>query len=230
MRILSIDTSTNSASAALLEDTELIVEVFVNLGTNHSTTLLPAVQEICCLSGVHVGDMDLFVCTIGPGSFTGIRIGVATVKGFAFAAEKPVIGVSTLDTLAWNLAGSRNLVCPMLDARKNQVYTALYSPDGNYMLRRMGDETVADVRDFLQSIDREVVFLGDGAEKYSDIIKETLPGKAYFTAGPQNRIRASMAGILGGIKYHAGERMDAVSLMPKYLRLSEAEMKMGQSS
>jgi tRNA threonylcarbamoyladenosine biosynthesis protein TsaB len=229
MRILAIDTSTSSASAALLQNNEIVAEVFIDLGTNHSATLLPAVENICNMSGVHVGDMDLFVCTLGPGSFTGVRIGVSTVKGFALAAEKPVVGVSTLDTLALNLAGARVLVCPMLDARKNQVYTALYEPDENNMLEKKGEEIVTDIKCFLQSIEEEVVFLGNGAEKYSEIIKESLPGKAYFTVGPQNRIRASMAGILGGIKFCSGERMDPVSLMPKYLRLSEAESRMSES-
>jgi len=229
MWTLAIDTSTSSASAALLRHTDIVVEVFLNLATNHSATLLPVVEKICHISGVTIEEMDLFVCTLGPGSFTGIRIGMSTVKGFALATGKPVVGVSTLETLAWNLAGSRILVCPMLDARKHQVYTALYKPDGNNTLEQQGEAMAVDINCFLQSLDEEVIFLGDGANRYSDMIKERLPGKACFGVGLQNQIRASMAGILGVKKVRDGEPADPVSLMPRYLRLSEAEVGMNES-
>lgn len=226
MRTLAIDTSTKTASVALLHHSEVVIEIFTNLGTNHSTVLLPIVENVCNISGIRVEEMDLYVCTIGPGSFTGIRTGVATIKGFALATGKPVVGVSTLDSLALNLAVSRICVCPMLDARKSQIYTALYRMKGNYFPDKIMQEKTTDVADFLQCIDEEVVFLGDGAERYEGIISERLAGRARFAIGLQNSVRASVAGLLGENKFRNGERMDPVSLMPRYLRRSEAELKM----
>lgn len=230
MWTLAIDTSTKTASVALLHHSEVIAEVFTNFGTHHSVTLLPAVENICNMSGIKVEEMDLYVCTIGPGSFTGIRIGMATVKGFALAMGKPVAGVSTLDALALNLAGSCATLCPMLDARKNQIYAALYRIQENTLPQKISKETVTEIKDYLVSIDdNDVIFLGDGAEKYAKIIREILGGKAHFVAGIQNCVRASMAGLLGESMFRNGGGMDPVSLVPKYLRRSEAEMKMTES-
>jgi tRNA threonylcarbamoyladenosine biosynthesis protein TsaB len=226
MWTLAIDTSSMTASVALLKDTEIVVEVFINLGMNHSEMLLPAVDKICSMSGKELGGMDLFVCTIGPGSFTGVRIGVSTVKGFALATGKPVVGVSSLDALAMNLLGSPINVCPMLDARKNHVYTALYRTDTDNMLEKIIDEKDAELNEFLQSIEEDVIFLGGGAKQYAKIIKEVLSRKAYFVTGIQNHVRASMAGLLGEKKFCDGKQDDPVSLVPRYLRLSEAELKM----
>jgi tRNA threonylcarbamoyladenosine biosynthesis protein TsaB len=229
MWTLAIDTTTSTASVALLRHSEVVCEVLLNLGTNHSATLLPLIDKICGMSGTAIGEMDLFVCTVGPGSFTGIRNGLSTMKGFAYASGKPVVGVSTLEALAWNIAGVHIPVCPMLDARKHQVYTALYHPGENEPLERKGGEVVTDVGLFLQSVHGDVMFLGDGAEKYSELIKESLHGKARFAVGSQNRIRASMVGILGEKKFHRGETTDPISLAPTYLRVSEAEAKMLES-
>jgi len=226
MWTLAIDTSTKTASVALLHHSKVVIEIFTNLGTNHSAVLLPIVKNVCNISGIRVEEMDLYVCTIGPGSFTGIRTGVATIKGFALATGKPVVGVSTLDSLALNLAMSRICVCPMLDARKNHVYTALYRMKGDYFPDLIMQERTTDIADFLQCIDQEVVFLGDGAERYEGIISERLPGKACFTIGLHNSVRASVAGLLGENKFRNGEGMDPASLMPRYLRHSEAELKM----
>jgi tRNA threonylcarbamoyladenosine biosynthesis protein TsaB len=226
MWTLAIDSSTKTASVALIRNSEIIIEIFANTGTDHSGVLLPIVENACEISGIRVEEMDLYVCTVGPGSFTGIRTGVATIKGFAIATGKPVVGVSTLDTLALNIAVSPLRVCPMLDARKNQVYTALYRMKGDYSPEKLMQEKTADLEDFLQCIDNEVVFLGDGAEKYKKIIYGSLSGKAHFAVGTQNHVRASMAGLLGENRFRSGEGTDPVSLMPKYLRRSEAELRM----
>jgi len=226
MWTLAIDTSTMTASVASLKNSEIIAEVFVNLKINHSPMLLPVIEMLCTASGMKLDEVDLFVCTIGPGSFTGLRIGVSTVKGFALATGKPVVGVSTLDALALNLLGSPVKVCPMLDARKNHVYTALYRTDGDNQLEKIKDERYTEIVEYLRTIDEEVIFLGDGAQKYAGVIKEMLCGKAYFAAGIQNHVRASMAGVLGENKFRDGERGDdPVTLVPRYMRLSEAELK-----
>ena len=229
MWTLAIDTSTTTATVALLQNTETVVEIFVNSGKNHSFILMPITEQICKMADLPIEEIDLFVCTIGPGSFTGVRIGMSTVKGFALATGKPVVGVSTLEALAMNLSGSRIIVCPMLDARKNQVYTALYRTDGNSAPEMMREETVTEIKCFLQSIDENVIFLGDGAGKYAKIIKDTLVEKAHFTIGINNHIRASMVGLLGEKKLRDGEWMDSISLMPKYLRPSDAESKITEN-
>jgi tRNA threonylcarbamoyladenosine biosynthesis protein TsaB len=215
-----------TASVALLNNSETVGEVFVNLKINHSPMLLPVIEMLCTVSDMKLEEVDLFVCTIGPGSFTGVRIGVSTVKGFALATGKPVVGVSTLDALALNFLGSPVKVCPMLDARKHQVYTALYKTDGDNQLEKIKDEIDTEIREFLRTIDEDVIFLGEGAQKYAGVIREMLCGKAYFAAGIQNHVRASMAGVLGEKKFRDGERDDPVTLVPRYLRLSEAELKM----
>jgi tRNA threonylcarbamoyladenosine biosynthesis protein TsaB len=229
MWTLAIDTSTTTATVALLQNSETVVEIFVNLGKNHSCVLLPLIEQICKMTNMPIDEIDLFVCTVGPGSFTGIRIGLSTVKGFALATGKPVVGVSTLEALAMNLSGSDFVVCPMLDARKNQIYSALYRTDGNTAPKMMREETVTEINFFLQSINENVIFLGDGAGKYAKTIKDTLVEKAHFTIGINNHIRASMVGLLGEKKLHDGECTDSISLMPKYLRSSDAESKITEN-
>jgi tRNA threonylcarbamoyladenosine biosynthesis protein TsaB len=226
MRILAVDTSTTTASVALISNSDVVAEIFMNLGVNHSCILLPAVEEICNMSRLELKDMDLFVCTIGPGSFTGVRIGLSTVKGFALSTGKPVVAVSTLEALALNLSGSPYMVCPMLDARKQHVYTALYRMDDQQGLEVITDERDTEINLFLQSVKDEVICVGEGAVKYAGIIREVLQHKVSFAAGIHNHVRASTAGLLGEKKFLKGEQADFVHLVPKYLRLSEAEIRM----
>jgi tRNA threonylcarbamoyladenosine biosynthesis protein TsaB len=225
MLILAIDTSTKTASIALLENEEILSEVFINLGVNHSLVLLPALQELCRMSRVVLEQIDLFACTTGPGSFTGLRIGASTVKGLAMATGKPIVGVSTLEALAFNCNGSGMLVCPMMDAKKNQVYTALYKTGRDERLENIENEMLTDVRDFLQRIQEDVIFLGDGAIQYSGIINEILATKAYYASHCNQYVRAAAVGLLGRSKYDKGDVLDSVTFIPKYLRLSEAEVK-----
>lgn len=224
MLILAIDTSTTSASIALLQDDDIVAETFVNLDLNHSVVLLPALNHLLKLSRVEMGRIDLFACTIGPGSFTGLRVGASTIKGLALATGRPIAGVSTLEALAFNCAGSAISVCPMLDARKNQVYTALYRAGRDETLEEVESERVTEVREFLQCIE-EAIFLGDGAVKYSGIIRDALPGRSYFVSSFHHHVRASAVGLLGRRKYSRGDVLDSVAFAPVYLRVSEAEAK-----
>ena len=225
MLILAIDTSTKSASIALLRDSDILSEIFVNLDMNHSVVLLPALDHLLRLSRIEPGGIDLFACTIGPGSFTGLRVGASTIKGLALATGRPIAGVSTLEALACNIPGSEIPVCPMLDAKKDQVYTALYRTGRDYTLEKIESERVTDVRGFLQCIDEEVIFLGDGAVKYAGLISEMLPGKSYFASVCHQHVRAAVVGLLGKKKYSEGDLLDSVTFAPAYLRVSEAEMK-----
>ncbi len=224
MLILAIDTSTKTASIALLQGDEILFEINTNLRLNHSLILLPALQDLCELSQTEMDRIDLFVCTTGPGSFTGLRIGVGTVKGLALATGKPVVGVSSLDALAFNLAGSEIPVCPMLDAGKNQVYTARYRTIKSGILEKVESEQVTSVEDLIRRIDKKVVFVGDGAMKYAGLISKALPGRFCFASGNHNYIKAAAVGLLGKKKYCEGYVADPNSLRPVYIRPPDAEM------
>ena len=136
MNILAMDTSQKTVSVALLADETILVDTFINRGINHSAVLLPAIEKACQMAGLTVDGVDLFALTIGPGSFTGLRIGASTVKGLALATGKPVVGISTLEALAQNGKSSTRLICPLLDAQKNQVYTAYYRVNADGWVER----------------------------------------------------------------------------------------------
>lgn len=225
MLILAIDTSTRTVSISLLKNDEILSEIFVNLGVNHSIVLLPALYDLCRLSCIEPSSIDLFVCTIGPGSFTGLRVGASTLKGLALAASKPVVGISTLDALAFNLIGSKMLICPILDAKKNQVYTAFYRTGHDNVLEKTGNERVADIEEFLQSIDEETIFVGDGALKYAGLIGDILPGRSYFASTCNHYVRATAVGLLGKKKFSEGDVLDLITFTPMYLYPTEADIK-----
>jgi tRNA threonylcarbamoyladenosine biosynthesis protein TsaB len=177
------------------------------------------------LSRIELEKIDLFACTVGPGSFTGLRVGASTIKGLALATGRPIAGVSALEALAFNIHGSEISVCPMFDAKKDQVYTALYRSGRDDTLEKIESERVTDVRGFLRCIDEEVIFVGDGAVKYAGLINEMLPGKSYFASGCHQHVRAAVVGLLGKRKYSEGDVLDSVAFAPSYLRVSEAETK-----
>lgn len=225
MLTLAIDTSTSTAGVVLLEEETIRVEVLINLGINHSASLLPSISHIVSLAGIQMADVDLYACTTGPGSFTGLRIGASTIKGFAMATGKPVVGVSTLDALAFNITQSFMLICPMLDAKKKQVYTALYRSDLHNSVERICEERAVEVEKFLPDIHEDCMFCGDGAFVYQDVIKKALPGHAYFTSPIHQHIRAAAVGLLGIKKFQANDTLDLLTFTPHYLRMSEAELK-----
>ena len=166
MRVLAIDVSALAASAALMQDGKLLGEFFLNVGLTHSTTLMPMIEQLLRYAGVGANDVDLFAVTNGPGSFTGVRIGVATVKGMAMAADKPCVGVSSLEAMAYNLPFCPSIVCCAMDARRDQVYTALFRAGGGRMERLLPDSAMAvgELGALLQTYDCPVTFLGDGAQ------------------------------------------------------------------
>ncbi|MDO9529460.1 MAG: tRNA (adenosine(37)-N6)-threonylcarbamoyltransferase complex dimerization subunit type 1 TsaB [Syntrophales bacterium] len=225
MLTLAVDTSTQSGSVALLNSDSVLAECLINVGINHSETLLPAIERILSVAGTEIAEVDLFALTVGPGSFTGLRVGVSTVKGLALAADKPVVGVSSIDALALNVANSTITICPMLDARKKEVYTALYRSRRRGMPEKIVGEMIVDPETFLKGIDEEVIFLGDGAINYCGLIKEILPDKSYFALSHLQYIKASTVGLLGMNKFIEGDVLDIMTFIPQYLRLSEAEMK-----
>jgi tRNA threonylcarbamoyladenosine biosynthesis protein TsaB len=225
MNILAIDTSGGTASVAILRDETVLAEIFLNLGRNHSEILLPSIDQLLVVAGLDLGAIDVFACTSGPGSFTGIRLGVSTVKGLAFAVDRPVVALSALEVLAVSATGSRQKICPMIDARKNQVYAGLYADNDTYPLTKIIPEQLAGAEDFLKLIGEDVIFIGSGVLKYEDFIRQRLGDRGCFVANHLHQVHAAAVGSLARKKVNSGRMTDALKLIPLYLRRPEAEEK-----
>ena len=229
MRVLAIDTSTLLGGVAIMDDLSgLIAEARLNVKSTHSERLMTAIDYVLKQSGYRLSDMDFFAVAIGPGSFTGLRIGLSTVKGFSYATGKPIVSVPTLEALAQNFPFCRYPVCTMLDARKKEVYVALFEWEGEGFIRLMPEMSVK-VEEFLKSLRgdnyRKVVFTGDGAILYRDEIINYMGESAIFPS-PEKMVTspANAAGI-GMQKALRGEFSDPIRLVPFYIRRSEAELK-----
>lgn len=225
MKILAIDSSGLVASAALLSDGILMAEYTVDYKKTHSQTLLPMIDEILRMTEQELADVDAVAVAEGPGSFTGLRIGAATAKGLALAAKKPVIGVPTVDALAYNLFGTDRLVCPLMDARRGQVHTGLYTFEGGQLIV-LREQEVSGLDEVLQELNRRggsVVFLGDGVAVHNKTIQENM--KVQYSYAPPHlaRQRAGAVGALAEIYYGEGKFVSAAEYAPVYLRLSQAE-------
>jgi tRNA threonylcarbamoyladenosine biosynthesis protein TsaB len=224
MRVLGIDTSTQCGSVGLIEDEHILCEYVLNRRMSHSERALKTIDRVLEDSGVSIGEIDGFAITIGPGSFTGLRIGVSTVKGLAFATGKPVAGVSTLDALAQNIEYSPYLICPLLDARKGEVYTALYRNTGKDGLIKIAPEIAIKPVDLLERIDEKALFLGDGVYTYGDLIRRELGDRAHIAPSPFNFVHGAVVARLGRQSLEKGEYLDLEGFTPQYLRKSEAEL------
>ena len=240
MIILGIDTATATASAALVENGRLVAEeTGADLPasqngaqvprSNHAEILLPLIDRLLERSGVRLTDVSAFAVAIGPGSFTGLRIGLSTVKGLAYGSETPVVGVSTLAAVAARVNDSEGFICPFLDARKREVYAALFCRKGE-ALERVSDDVVAAPEDVVESVRRRLngepcLFIGDGTKSYADMIKEGLGACGVLASGDGYRSTASAVARLAEEKIHREEIDPVGPLAPLYLRLSEAEMK-----
>lgn len=223
MNILAFDTSGESSSVAFLSDETIGVECCLNRGGRHEETLLLTIQDVLVRAGITMGEIDLFAVTVGPGSFTGLRVGLSTVKGLAFAAGKPVAGVSALEALAANIPHADVSVCPMMDARRGDVYAAMYRVEGGRLPGMTAEERVTTPEKVMEMIDGTALFLGDGAVRYEDMIREHLAERAIFVPHSFNAIRGGAVGLIGLKKYRDGDILSARELVPRYLRPSYAE-------
>ncbi len=224
MKILALETSTLTGGIAIADDSRgLIAEVRVNVRIAHAERLMPSVEWLLKASGTGIHDIDAFAVSIGPGSFTGLRIGLSTVKGFSFATGKPVVPVPTLDAFAMTIPFCSYMICPMLDARKNEVYAALYRWEDN-VCRKIMPEAAINPRELLHRIDEPVVVMGDGAETYSEVIRDILEDKAVFA--PASRMSPSAATVAEAAfeRLRQGFTADVAGLSPLYVRKSEAEI------
>lgn len=225
MKILAIDSSGLVATVAVLEDDELIAEYTINYKKTHSETLLPMLDEIKSMIELDLNTIDAIAVAKGPGSFTGLRIGSATVKGLAYAMNVPVVPVPTVDALSMNLWGTDKLVCPIMDARRNQVYTGIYEFAGETHQVVMPQDAldVSELCDKLNAIGREVILLGDGVPVYKEQIDELLKVNHSYAPANMNRQRASSLGVLAYKYFAEGKVESADEHKPDYLRLSQAE-------
>lgn len=242
MKILGIESSSLVASVAIVTDELVTAEYTVNYKKNHSQTLLPMLDEIVRMTEQDLDTVDAIAVSGGPGSFTGLRIGAATAKGLGLALNKPLIHVPTVDAMAYSLYGCAHLICPLMDARRSQVYTGLYTFEDAFqvveknavmvldaLLDRLevgepeeaGDPKNAGAGEVLAA--RRVVFLGDGVPVSQERILERLGERAMFAPAPCNRQRAASVAALGALYWEKGLAEPAETFAPAYLRPSQAE-------
>ena len=225
MKILGFDSSGMVASVAIVEDDILVAEYSVNYKKTHSQTLLPMFDEVVRMTELDLESIDAIAVAAGPGSFTGLRIGMSTVKGLGLALDKPVIAVPTCHALAFNLWGSDKLICPILDARRSQVYTALYEFENGEMITLKEQEAmdIGDLTDIINTMERDVIFVGDGIPVFKERIKENVIKNVSFAPAHLNRQRAGSVAALGLIYMKEGKAESADDVKPVYLRKSQAE-------
>ena len=225
MNILMIDTSGPACGVALMKDGALCYEAQLVSGRTHSQRVMPMVDTALEMSETAIGDIDLFGAVLGPGSFTGVRIGVSTVKALAHAAGKPCIGVDALHALAANVTSFDGVVCPILDARAQQVYGAMFRA-GDVPQRLMDDEAMKLV-DYLDLVDKtgeQALFLGDGVAAFREKIMERLGTRAHFAPAQHMNLRAGSACALAmKLSEQEGAQCDYIHLLPLYLRAPQAE-------
>jgi tRNA threonylcarbamoyladenosine biosynthesis protein TsaB len=221
--LLTVDTSTPAGSVAISRGETLLGEILLNVKSTHTDRLLLTLRQLLTDTGVQLVDVDALGVVLGPGSFTGLRVGVATVKGLALAMDKPVVGVSTLQTLAMQVPFPRHPLCVLLDARKNEVYAGLFHWQGGQPVSAR-PETVIAPDMLLAAIDGEMLFAGDGAVAYRTLICRRLGARAHFVPWALHPPRASAAAVLALGALRAGETIPLAQLAPRYIRLSEAEI------
>ncbi len=227
MKILALDSTATAASVAVCDDTRLLAEYTVQNGNTHSETLLPMIEFALGTLSLEVSDIDIFACSCGPGSFTGVRIGAATVKGLAFSTGKPCIGVSTLEALAYNLIGYEGLICPVMNARRSQVYTALFSCDRKKITRLLPDSAIliSELDELLEKEGREVMLCGDG---YDITLSESQYGKILQVPERQRIQSAYSVACVALEKYNSGEFVSDNELVATYLRPCQAERELAE--
>ncbi|MBE6577837.1 MAG: tRNA (adenosine(37)-N6)-threonylcarbamoyltransferase complex dimerization subunit type 1 TsaB [Ruminococcaceae bacterium] len=222
MKILALDSSALIASVALCEDGKLLSEYTLNNKNTHSETLLPMIESMLSHFSMTLSDIDLFAASAGPGSFTGVRIGAATLKGLAFGSEKPCVEVSTLEALACNLLGFEGLICPVMNARRSQVYTALFRSDGKTLTRLMDDSAMAisELDELLSKYEERVMLCGDG---YDITVQAFNKTEIKYTPERLRHQSAFSVACVALELYGKGEHKSDTAFKVNYLRPSQAE-------
>lgn len=232
MKVLAMDSSGLVASVAVLEDENLLAEFTMNYKKTHSQTLLPMLDQVAQMIDLDLESIDAIAVAGGPGSFTGLRIGSATAKGLGLALKKPLVSVPTAEGIAYQMCGTEKIVCPLMDARRSQVYTGIYEFLGNELkvIEPQMAVSIQEIAEKLNALGREVVFLGDGWPVYREELKELL--KIPYGEAPVHKNRQSAA-ALGALAmtYLKNENIEtAAEHQPDYLRLSQAERERAQAA
>ncbi len=224
MRVLGVDTVSKSCSVSIVEKQALISELTLSKKETHARHLMGMIDHVTRLSGMKPGDLDGYSVTIGPGSFTGIRIGISTVKGLAAGSGKPVVGVSSLDALANALSNTSKLICTMLDARRGEVYFSCYKYQ-NGCIKKICPEQALPPEKVVATIKEPCIFIGDGSMVYKKVIQDELGELACFADLFQNEVKASIVGKLGIDRMESKGVQSHEDLKPFYIRKCDAEIK-----
>ncbi len=234
MLILALETATLTGSVALVEASlaedssspamKIVGEITLNLQSTHSERLMPSIHNLFEEASLKISDLRGIALGLGPGSFTGLRIGASTVKGLAYALKIPVVGVSTLEALAGNVPYHSSVICPVLDARKKEVYAALFQGDEGGTIRRQSADWVLSPEDLCRRISGRTLFLGNGAEGYGEVLRKNLGPLALFAPPELSLPRALNVAGLALPKFRTGQTLDLFSFTPIYIRRSEAEI------
>lgn len=228
VKILAIDTSTEVSTVALIDESHLLSEIVINSNRNHSEKLMLLVDDVIKSTGYSIKDIDLFSCSVGPGSFTGLRISIATVKGLAQSLGKHVLGISTLEAIAFNIMDYNNIICPVIDAQRDQVYTSMYKWENN-KLNNLTGEMVLSIESLLNEIKqkgKKVILVGNAIHKFSTQQLKDIQGLIEVAPVSHRMPRASSVGNLAMIKYQMGLRQSNYDLVPNYIRKSQAEIQL----
>lgn len=224
MKILGIETSTFAGSIAIVENKILLGEYTLNTGPRHNEKLIPSIDNLLSDTGIKKEELDAIAVSVGPGSFTSLRVGISTAKALSYALDTDIIGVSSLEIIASNLYCCEYQICPVIDAKKKQLFYGFYRHDGR--LTNTVEDGVINPEELCKIINEKTVFLGNGVELYGEMIKGILNDNAVFAPSVFNVGRASNCAVIAGEKKRENESEDCFSLKPKYLRKSEAELKL----
>lgn len=222
MLILAFESSAKAASVALLQDGVLLGESFQHSGKTHSATLMPMAENLMKDCEIKARDLDCVAVAKGPGSFTGVRIGVAAAKGLAWGADKPVCGVSTLYAMAMQMAHLEGIICPVMDARRQQVYNALFESDGKKLERITPDRAISleELKNELETFEKTIFLVGDGSKLCYNTLEHCVPNLVY---PPKHLEMQRASGVAMAAEAGGGEMVSPQKLVPNYLRLSQAE-------
>lgn len=224
MLVLSVDSSYSTATCALIKDDKILAEINLNDKKQHSVILMRLIDSILKEYEIDINDIDAFIISRGPGSFTGLRIGMATLKGLAFASKKPLISVSTLDALAYNSISFQGIICPIMDALRDNIYTCLYKNENNNLTPLIKEQclNINELVTILKEQTLPIIFVGDGVAKHKEFLQENIPN-SFFAPNHSNFPKASSVGELGIKKINDVVIENIDSINPIYLRKSQAE-------
>lgn len=223
MKILAIETASNLCSVSVLEDNKLIKEIISDEAKNHSIMLMPLIDELLNSLNLKLDDIDLFACDKGPGSFTGIRIGISTIKGFCDVLNKPCIGISSLDSLARNVK-ENGYICSLIDAKHDNVYCGIYKFEDNKLTQfeNYVFDDINNILELLKDLKNNIFFVGNCGILYKDMIESVLKNNAIILQDSETT--STLVGLTAFDKYNLEERFDSFSLNPLYLKKSNAEL------